>query len=158
MALTHHFIVNQICKVPVDNYCLVGDDLVITCKEGFNKYVNFMNKIGMKVNLSKTIISEDKKLHNIEFASNFVIKNQFIQPLNFGILYAFKECKTSFESFIYSRSNDLDEQFIINLMSELKFTDLHQLACIFLFLSKKNLFTQGFKDILLPLLPIKLPN
>jgi len=158
MALTHHFIVNQICKVSVDNYCLVGDDLVITDKNGYHKYVNFMNKIGMTVNLQKTIISENKTYHNIEFASNFMINGHFIEPLNYGILYAWKEDKTSFESFIYSRSNDLDEAFIINLMAELKISDLHQLACIFLFLTKKKLFTQGFKEILIPLLPVKLPD
>jgi hypothetical protein len=88
MALTHHFIVNQVCKVSTDNYCLVGDDLVITDKDGYNRYVNFMSKIGMTVNLQKTIISESKVHHNVEFASNFMINGHFIEPLNYGILYA----------------------------------------------------------------------
>jgi len=88
MALTHHFIVNQICNINLDSYCLVGDDLVITSKEGFYTYLEFMKKIGMTVNLTKTIVSEKKESHNIEFASNFVIDNKFIYPLNFGTLYA----------------------------------------------------------------------
>jgi len=87
MALTHHFIVNRICNVDLDSYALVGDDLVITSKDGFDRYIKFMTKIGMTVNLSKTIISE-KQPHNVEFASNFYIDGNFIYPLNFGTLYA----------------------------------------------------------------------
>jgi hypothetical protein len=88
MALTHHFIVNQVCKVSVDNYCLVGDDLVIADEKGYHRYMNFMNDIGMTVNLQKTIVSEGKQYHNIEFASNFIINGHQIEPLNYGILYA----------------------------------------------------------------------
>jgi len=88
MALMHHYIVNHICNVSVDNYALVGDDLVIKDKRGFYLYLDFMEKIGMTVNLNKTIISEDKSTHNVEFASNFIIDNIHIEPINFGILYA----------------------------------------------------------------------
>jgi hypothetical protein len=88
MALLHHYIVNCICGIPHHNYALVGDDLVIRGKrEDFTKYLSIMSKIGMEVNLNKTVSSE-KAPHNVEFARNFIISGIAISPIQYGVLYA----------------------------------------------------------------------
>jgi hypothetical protein len=88
MALTHHYIVNQVCGVPNDDYRLVGDDLLIrNNKESYLKYLRVMADLGVGVNAKKTIVSEDKT-PTIEFARNYVIQGCRIKPILFGVLFA----------------------------------------------------------------------
>jgi len=91
MSIMHHYIVNSICKIPTENYALVGDDLVIkgTSKQ-YNDYCRILAKIGMEVNQNKTIVSEknNKRGFNIEFARNYIINSIPIKPIEYGILYA----------------------------------------------------------------------
>jgi hypothetical protein len=105
MAMMHHFIVNKLCGISIDNYSLVGDDLVIRCsREGYEKYCAILKKIGMEINKNKTIESEpnDPDAHNIEFARNYIIKGIKLHPIEYGILLAWNDQKTSFESFFYA--------------------------------------------------------
>jgi len=89
MALTHHYIVNKVCGIPLENYSLVGDDLLIRGERiYFDRYINFMKDIGMEVNIHKTIISEDENNINIEFARNYIINNISIDPIKYGTLFA----------------------------------------------------------------------
>jgi hypothetical protein len=89
MAITHHYITNHLCRIPQDRYRLVGDDLLILgTRSEFEAYLTIMKKIGLNVNLDKTITSEEKVEHNIEFARNYIISGCKITPLPFGQLYA----------------------------------------------------------------------
>lgn len=89
MALTHHYIVNGICGIKTDSYSLVGDDLVIRGKKvEFERYVHVLKQLGMEVNTNKTVLSETKDLHNVEFARNYIIAGVKINPIEYGILYA----------------------------------------------------------------------
>lgn len=73
----------------MDDYALVGDDLLIRNNTtGFGKYIAFMDSIGLEVNKSKTIVSEDEDNQNIEFASNFVINSLQIIPVQYGNLFS----------------------------------------------------------------------
>lgn len=93
MALVHHFIVNQICGCPFASYVLVGDDLLMRDSESaFTQYVDFMDQIGVRVNLSKTLISTEAP-HSAEFARNFVIDGQRIIPLPTGSILAWLDGK-----------------------------------------------------------------
>jgi hypothetical protein len=89
MALTHHYIVNHICRISADDYALVGDDLVFRGKrEQFLTYCNTLKLIGMEINLSKTVESENVDAHSVEFARTFIINNVRVHPIEFGVLYA----------------------------------------------------------------------
>jgi len=93
MAMTHHYIVNGICGITRDNYALVGDDLVIRGRrEDFDKYISILTKMGMKINKSKTLISEGDGTndfpHNIEFARNYIMMGVEVKPYEYGILFA----------------------------------------------------------------------
>jgi hypothetical protein len=88
MALTHHYIVNEVCGVPTEDYRLVGDDLLIrNNKESYQKYLRIMADLGVGVNIRKTIVSEEKP-PTIEFARNYVIQGVRIKPILFGVLFA----------------------------------------------------------------------
>jgi hypothetical protein len=81
MALTHHYIVNKICKIPLTDYSLVGDDLLIkNNKDGYLRYLEIMNLLGMKVNLDKTLVSSAKGKHSLEFARNYIISGVKVIP------------------------------------------------------------------------------
>lgn len=89
MALMHHYIINGLCKVTMDRYCLVGDDLLFFgSKKEYNKYISIMSAIGLKVNPMKTIVSSSNDRPTIEFARNFVIDGIRINPAPFGVLFA----------------------------------------------------------------------
>jgi hypothetical protein len=140
MALTHHYIVNKLCNISQSNYVLVGDDLLIkNDKEGFIKYLNFMNSIGVSVNMNKTLVSEDTTMPTLEFACNYVIDGININPLNYGILMAWNDKKTSFESFIYSLGDQINTQLCIELIKNFEiYKDLKQLSCVLYFLFKRD--------------------
>jgi hypothetical protein len=88
MALLHHYIVNEVCKIPVESYVLVGDDLTIRGHEQeYNKYIRVMTDIGVVVNKTKTVESTGK-FDNVEFARNYIIRSTKIVPLQFGQLFA----------------------------------------------------------------------
>jgi hypothetical protein len=88
MALLHHYIVNQLCGVSDSQYALVGDDLLLKNSESsWYKYLEIMNKIGVSVNLNKTLVST-KAPHSVEFARNYVIKGHRLTPIPVGAVFA----------------------------------------------------------------------
>lgn len=116
MALTHHYIVNEICNIDKTRYSLVGDDLVICgTRDEFEMYLNTMKKIGLNVNIHKTLISENTVNPTIEFARNFVIDGHLIDVIPFGTLFAYNESKISFETFLWSIRNWLNVNLIVDL-------------------------------------------
>jgi len=101
MALTHHFIVNGLCEITHDNYRLVGDDLLIADQtDSYERYLEIMSDIGLKVNLSKTIISEGNK-HNIEFARNYIINSDYIKNIRYGAIFAWIDGNINSESAVW---------------------------------------------------------
>jgi len=89
MAFMHHYIINALCKVDSDRYCLVGDDLMFFGSEKeYKRYILIMTEMGLKVNPAKTIISNSSERPTIEFARNFYVDGVRIDPAPFGVLFA----------------------------------------------------------------------
>jgi hypothetical protein len=62
LALTHHVIVNA-CVNASENYCVLGDDVVVDGSFA-SEYFNFMQLLGVKISLGKSIVSNQY----VEFA------------------------------------------------------------------------------------------
>jgi hypothetical protein len=89
LALTHHFVVQvsawhsglirpgQIYK----SYALLGDDLVICDKCVADAYLSLMDKLGVSVNLNKSILSP--KGLGLEFAKRTFINGVDVSPISF---------------------------------------------------------------------------
>jgi hypothetical protein len=121
MSLLHHYIVNSICGIKDENYCLVGDDLAFFgTKEQYDKYIEFMTMIGVSVNPTKTVKSSNNLYPTIEFARNFIIEGLIISPLNYGVLYAWYDKKVSFETLIWYFNDVLDMKLYKDLIFILK--------------------------------------
>jgi hypothetical protein len=63
LALTHHTIIRYAAlKAGIHDfrsYAVLGDDVVIANDEVASSYLEVMNDLGVKINLSKSIISKD---------------------------------------------------------------------------------------------------
>lgn len=89
MALFHHFIVRY-CgllngKKGFEDYLILGDDVLIAGEEVALTYKIHMENIGIKINLSKSVvpgISAD----GAEFASRFVKNDIDFSPLPIGLV------------------------------------------------------------------------
>jgi len=87
-ALTHHFVV-QYCyykaynKVAYFNkYSLLGDDIGIWDPKVANKYQQFMSDIGVKINLSKSIVGNNSG----EFANRLFYQGMNISGFGYNML------------------------------------------------------------------------
>jgi hypothetical protein len=117
MALLHHYIVNEVCKIPVDSYVLVGDDLTIRGHEQeYNKYIRVMTDIGVVVNKTKTIESTGI-FDNVEFARNYIIRSTKVVPLQFGQLFAWADEKTAIETVIYNSDWNTEDKYLLSFLS-----------------------------------------
>lgn len=118
MAIMHHFIANHICKIPLCDYKLVGDDLLIRgTKEQFSAYLAIMAEIGLEVNLHKTIPSENTCEHNVEFARNYIISGLHIIPVPFGQLFSFALNSCAIESPIGILIKDWEVSTIVQFLA-----------------------------------------
>jgi hypothetical protein len=160
MALTHHYIVNGVCGISTDSYSLVGDDLVIRGKsDAFDKYVYVLKQLGLEVNTNKTVKSETKGSHNVEFARNFIIAGVQINPIEYGILYAWNDEKTSFESFLYAMRSTLSSLLIQKLAANFCLNlNTVSLLCIMYFFWKYKLTNNGTISIYDILSPYTVPQ
>lgn len=105
MAFMHHYIINGICKVSTDRYCLVGDDLLFFgTQDEYNKYIHIMTSIGLEVNKNKTVQSMSNENPTIEFARNFVIDGIDINPIPYGVIFAWNDEKITFENIFWHLS------------------------------------------------------
>lgn len=144
LAITHHYIVNELCNIPLSDYALVGDDLLIAENtSGFNNYLNIMNRIGMDVNLNKTVQSFSKDgLHNVEFARNYIISGVKIKTLPFGSLYAWHNKQCSFETSFGYMATMVKEENIPKLLFLLNPTiSKINILNILYFLWRENIIT-----------------
>lgn len=88
LALTHHFLV-QVSAWRIGwvkpgtlytNYALLGDDLVIVDGPVAHSYLDLMSKIGVAINLNKSILSP--KGLGLEFAKRTFIEGVDVSPLS----------------------------------------------------------------------------
>nr|UNG44318.1 RNA-dependent RNA polymerase [Fusarium asiaticum mitovirus 7] len=147
MSLTHHFIVNEICGIDFKDYRIVGDDLIIKNNTvGYSKYIEFMNSIGMNVNIDKTIISNDKTNHNLEFARNYIISSTKINPVSWGVIFAWNSNKLSIGTLIYSLRYICNSIIVKKLFHELANNlKLKEFVILCYYLYKYNICE--FKDL-----------
>lgn len=139
MALTHHFIVNQVCKVDTSNYVLVGDDLLIRNDlSAYAKYIEVMTAIGVEVNTLKTLVSA-KPPFTIEFARNYIIMGRTISPIPTGVVYAFLDRKVSATTVFWAFRECLDFFSITWLFRELKIQDPLEIQECAYFLWRENI-------------------
>jgi hypothetical protein len=123
LSLMHHFIVNCVVGIPTDRYCLVGDDLLFYgTPEEYAKYLSFMKSIGVTVNPGKTIESISATKPTIEFARNFIIEGIRINPIPFGMLYAWNDGKITFETLAWGFVKVMPLALFINIMKQLDIT------------------------------------
>lgn len=89
LALTHHFLV-QVAAWRIGftmkgnlyrSYALLGDDLVIVDRSVAYSYLEIMNKIGVGINLAKSILSPSGK--GLEFAKRTFIDGMDVSPISF---------------------------------------------------------------------------
>jgi len=150
MALTHHYIVSHLCKVPSENYRLVGDDLLIKdCKISYEKYLDIMSDIGMSVNLTKTIKSESGR-HTLEFARNYIIKGCPINTIRFGAVYAWIDGNITPESAIWHLRDHIDFHTVDNVFELFHSkNDIILRISLYYYLWKQNLISNDNVDYLL---------
>lgn len=72
LALTHHFIVQAAnyftgSRHLFKDYAVLGDDVVICNKKVARRYLQIMDRLGLKVNLAKSLVSK----YALEFAKKF---------------------------------------------------------------------------------------
>jgi len=119
LALTHHYIVQYCawitCVVPVgqffDQYCVLGDDIVIWNKPVADQYLKFLDALGVKVGLAKSVISP--KGVGLEFAKKTIIKGVDVSPI------PFKEMSASHRNFASLRT--YCEKYSLNFTQALRF-------------------------------------
>jgi len=145
MALLHHFIVDEISGCPTDQYSLVGDDLLMkNSEESFGKYTEFMGKIGVSVNMSKTLVSRAAP-HTIEFARNYIICGHRIEPLPTGAVFAGLDGKLSSEEVTFSFAKCMDYVDIDNLLTYMNIKGTQPLFCVAYYLWKSGV--QSFEEV-----------
>jgi len=63
LALTHHIIVKESALragiKDFQDYALLGDDIVIYDDKVAQQYLNLMKSLGVSINMSKSVISQD---------------------------------------------------------------------------------------------------
>jgi len=85
LGLTHHMLV-QFCSNMLGNngwetrYEIVGDDIVIFNKDLAAKYLEVMNLIGVPINVSKSVVSENRPV--AEFVKRVCLNGKDVSPFS----------------------------------------------------------------------------
>lgn len=86
LALTHHVLVRyaslSVGKVNFEEYCILGDDIVIADEAVSEAYLHLMSKLGVGINRSKSVES----FRFTEFAKTLVGHKCNITPLGPGLI------------------------------------------------------------------------
>jgi hypothetical protein len=105
LALTHHLIVRLAAhKAKVENftdYAVLGDDVVIKNDDVAEKYLELMELLGVKINLSKSIISNDL----CEFAKRLVTPTHDISPIGPGAILSISRKPALIGAFFHELTN-----------------------------------------------------
>jgi hypothetical protein len=152
MAILHHYIVSELCHLDQKNYSLVGDDLLIKSEDrsAFDTYLRVMEEIGVKVNLTKTLVSESKP-HSVEFARNYFILGHRIHPIPIGVVFAYFDGDASASEVFWNFTpllDFVDETKLLEILSIKDKLDLHLIAY---YLYKKRIYTYEDAVLLLTL-------
>jgi len=123
LALTHHVIVQVAALrankvVPFEYYAVLGDDVVINDNQVADQYLILMESLGLKINLSKTIISNDF----IEFAKRFITPEVDFSPIGAGNILSFMRKPVFISSLLkelYLKGYILSSDSIRSLISSL---------------------------------------
>jgi len=89
LAITHHYIVQYSAWVSgvcpkyelFDQYAILGDDFVIWNKTVAQKYLKIMKRLGLEINLAKSIVSPHGKA--LEFAKRTFVNGLDVSPIPF---------------------------------------------------------------------------
>ncbi|AGT55877.1 RNA-dependent RNA polymerase [Ophiostoma mitovirus 7] len=152
MAIMHHYIVNHLCGIPMSEYRLIGDDLLLRIGGDFYKdYLKHMSNIGVSVNQDKTVISsrydEHHTDHHVEIARTYIINGIRLNPIQWGTIFAFKDNKISFEALIYANKELFNISMTITLAKFFLISDNKQDWHLFLYFCFK-LFNSSFFEYL----------
>lgn len=101
LALTHHIIVmmaaDSVNKAKsFDKYIVLGDDIVIADEDVAKAYLEYMSMLGVKINLSKSIVSSEI----LEFAKLWLNPKYDISPIGSGLIIQAMRDKYSFISLV----------------------------------------------------------
>jgi len=88
-ALTHHLIVQYCAGAPssgkwFDRYALLGDDIVIADKGVADRYLEIMERIGVKISIPKSLVSHTGC---VEFAKRFRMGKVDLSPISFKSVF-----------------------------------------------------------------------
>lgn len=88
-ALTHHALIQYIAFKKgfksFSDYSVLGDDVVIWNNQVASSYRETMEKIGVSINLTKSLVSEEGHVR-IEFAKRIFYNGVEYSPLNLKLL------------------------------------------------------------------------
>lgn len=141
MAILHHYIVSEICGCKVENYSLVGDDLLMKNSiQEYARYTEFMAEIGVTVNQNKTLVSTEAP-HTVEFARNYIISGHKIDDMPTGVVYAYYDGKLSRNEVFY---NFADTFYFVSprrLIDYLQIADRTEMHILAYFLWREKIMT-----------------
>lgn len=102
------------------DYRLVGDDLLISNnKAGYSRYLEITRDFGLEINQHKTLVSETAP-HTIEFARNYIIDGVRVNPLPFGIAFAWLTDQVPTETVIWSLRLNLNHTNLLKIIETLE--------------------------------------
>jgi len=88
-ALTHHALIQYLANLKgfksFKSYAVLGDDVVIWNDQVALIYRETMERIGVKINLTKSLVSEENHVR-IEFAKRIFYNGMEYSPLNLRLL------------------------------------------------------------------------
>lgn len=86
-SLAHHLVVEYKSKTGVkDKYRLIGDDVIITDEPLARNYFETIKRLGVEVNLSKTVVTEAHRPRAAEVAKQLFYEGKSITPVTPGLV------------------------------------------------------------------------
>jgi hypothetical protein len=80
-SLSHHVLIQTLFRMAgvVPTYWMVGDDVVIGSDKVAPLYSEVMDRLGVKISMAKSVVSEDGK--SFEFTKRRVLNGREVSPL-----------------------------------------------------------------------------
>jgi hypothetical protein len=89
LNMSHHMVLRYLSNryKTSREYIVLGDDIVIADKNLADRYVEYMTKLGVSINRSKSLICEEGKPFSAEFARNIIRDGRSVGCVSPNILY-----------------------------------------------------------------------